>query len=159
MKSEELSYRVTKKQLMESQMRGPEEKLTKYLRNWALDKIDDDTYKKHKHLWDRYGAMLGHDLVVNNELFPTTIPIGYVICSFFKSVILDSVQRSYIIAKFNKWIQSDHGNVRRKLFESYENKETFTYPSLSEEQTDYDDPIVSKTSDILYKQPKLFSNT
>ena len=155
---------ITKGQLLSNEnMRGPEQFVTKYINAWARDKISRDVYQAHQELWDHYGEILGHQLVLKNDLFPVTIPIGYVIESFFESVELETPERKHVIKSFNTWIQADNGKVRQELFEYYGNA-PYRYPMSFNQDSDENpedadsdtgtENTIMQQADLLYGPPQ-----
>lgn len=153
---------ITKGQLLSNEnMRAPEHFVTKYLNEWARSNISEELYQEHQELWDRYGELLGHELVLKNDIFPTSIPIGYVIEAFFESCDMQSTQRVYVVEAFNKWIQAENGNVRKELFEYHGNAPYRYVMSFDEDISVTDNPNDNSdksSTELLYGPPESDDN-
>lgn len=89
-----------------------------YVRKIILDWVHSITSEllrnKHPRQWERYPEAFMDSVVMQNPLFPSSLPVGYVLVCFIRSVYPKKYKRLEIQEIFNRWIGT--GDVRQQLF-------------------------------------------
>lgn len=89
-----------------------------YVRKIILDWVHSITSEllrnKHPEEWERYPEAFMKAVVMANPLFPSSLPVGFVLVCFIRSVYPRLYKRPDIQEVFNRWIST--GDVRKQLF-------------------------------------------
>lgn len=95
----------------------PEVYVNRIIMDWMESITSELQRNKQPRKWESYHIHFGRKVVLDNEHFPTSLPIGYVLVCFFLSVYPKVYKLKLVIDIFNRWINS--GSVRKHLFEQY----------------------------------------
>lgn len=136
-------------------IRSPEDYVNRAIKAWMEEVTTPLERNQQPQAWERYPAHFGNKIVVENDWFPSSLPIGYVLMCFFISVSPKTVRLATLKRIFNLWVSNQA--VRKDLFACYRNGKMFTQP-VEVEVDETPDGI--ETTSILYgnAQASLFES-
>jgi len=126
------SFQITKNDLAdpEKEMKAPEGYVSVIIRDWVFSITSEQMRQENPAAWEHYPNHFGANVVLDNDSFPTSLPIGYVLVCFLLSCKPTIYRRKKIKKYFNDYIQYE--GVRSSMFEDYK-KGKFSVLDLSDE--------------------------
>lgn len=129
----------------------PERIVLIMIRAWVDSIVDDQTQAADKSKWDAYPKYFAGEVVMKNDLFPNSLPIGYVLKCFWMNVPVTDPTLSVVRTKLNNFIMA--GKNRSEMFEAYNKGDFYKTPERIEVDPELDG---HKLASMLYKndEPK-----
>lgn len=118
---------------------NPEIYVRKIIWHWVTSITSELLRAQHPKAWDKYPEKFAERIVKHNKLFPTTIPIGYVLVSFLRSVYPKEYRLDQVKQIFNIFIMAKQGDLRKEMKEAYRKGEMYVVNvniSLDDEDSD-----------------------
>lgn len=122
------NFAVTREELLaDNTVKSPENYVNLIIKDW-MESITSELERGVKpESWKQYPSHFGHYLVYSNDQFPRTIPIGYVLVCFFRTVYPTTPKIKDVLKIFNYWLQ--YKDVRILLFKELERDRFYIEPS------------------------------
>jgi len=122
------NFHITKNDMNDPQqdVRTPEPYVNNAIKAWMEAVTTPLQRSEDPEKWKRYPNYLGVRIVLKNDWFPSSLPIGYVLMCFFISVRPVEYRLDKLKRIFNLWISNQQ--VRSELFKAYRHGEMFNRP-------------------------------
>jgi len=104
--------------------------------------------------WEKYAYAFIKRIVINNDTFPNTLPIGYIIVSFLRTQYPTEYRLKIVKELFNHFLNENTN--RQRLFDAYKKNQFIDVKTLSYKPAEMDGNEVAKN--LYGSQPTLFDN-
>lgn len=144
------NFEVSKNDLNDpnSGVEFPEKYVEVIITEWMRSITSELQRSTKPEAWAVYHRIFARKVIMANEQFPTSLPIGYVLVCFFMSAYPIYYEIDKVKKIFNAWIGGD--DTRKKMFEAYRAGKFYFSPADIDVEETTDQPDGLQVTKALY---------